>query len=58
MHGDPFPHVVHWNGLFYLEDGHHRVVAAAVRGESQIRARIYSVPEGRLHGTPNPRLDP
>lgn len=43
MYGDAIPHVVSWQGLLFLEDGHHRVVAAAVRGEPIIDARVYAV---------------
>lgn len=30
--GDPVPHVVHWRGRHYLEDGHTRVTRLAARG--------------------------
>ena len=39
MHDD-WPHVVLWNGEAYLEDGHHRVVKALLRGEEFIVARV------------------
>lgn len=38
--GDPHPHVVLHEGVFYLEDGHTRVKAARLRGETTIRARV------------------
>jgi hypothetical protein len=41
--GDPFPHVIAWRGGLYLEDGHHRVVRAALRGETTVRARMLEV---------------
>lgn len=41
--GDPTPHVIEWQGRLYLEDGHHRVVRAAIRGEHTIQARVLTV---------------
>lgn len=41
--GDPIPHVIHWQNKFYLEDGHHRVVRAALRGEKVVLARVLSI---------------
>jgi hypothetical protein len=41
--GDPFPHVIAWRGELYLEDGHHRVVRAALRGETTVQARRLAV---------------
>lgn len=41
--GDPFPHVVKWAGWLYLEDGHHRAVRAALRGEYTIQVRVIEV---------------
>lgn len=40
--GDPLPHVVVWQGINYLEDGHHRVVRALLAGERTIEARYAS----------------
>ena len=37
--GDPLPHVVTHAGRHYIEDGHHRVVSALIRGEETILAR-------------------
>ena len=37
---DPFPHVVRFNTLLYLEDGHHRVVTHALYGERIVVARV------------------
>ena len=34
--------VVSMNGKYYLDDGHHRAVAARYRGESTIPARVAS----------------
>jgi hypothetical protein len=40
------PHVVEWRGVRYLEDGHTRVTLAALRGETEILARV-TRPEAR-----------
>jgi hypothetical protein len=42
--GDPWPHVVAWRGHLYLEDGHHRVIRAALAGRIRVEARVFSVP--------------
>lgn len=43
-HGtDDLPHVIHWAGEYYIEDGHHRIIRAALRGHSMIRARVFHV---------------
>lgn len=36
--GDPY--VVECNGRYYVADGHHRIYAAAARGERTIKVRI------------------
>jgi hypothetical protein len=41
--GDPHPHVIDWNGALYLEDGHHRVVRAAIHGATHVEARVLRV---------------
>lgn len=46
MHGDAIPHVIDWNGRLFVEDGHHRVVAAEVArrlgvGPGTIAARVH-----------------
>ena len=41
--GDPVPHVVIWNDKKYLEDGHHRVVRAALRGQVYVEARVFDM---------------
>lgn len=43
--GDELPHVITFRGTQYVEDGHHRVVVAAIRGEKQILARVLEVRE-------------
>jgi len=42
--GDPLPHVIAWRGAYYLEDGHHRVMRAALAGHAEIEARVLQVP--------------
>lgn len=41
--GDPLVHVVKHEGVFYLEDGHHRVVREALAGASHVNARVLDV---------------
>jgi hypothetical protein len=41
--GDPLPHVIHWQGRMYLEDGHHRVTRALIDGHHTIEARVLTV---------------
>jgi hypothetical protein len=41
--GDEYPHVIFWRDDAYLEDGHTRVIRAALRGESMIEARVLRV---------------
>ena len=41
--GDPVPHVIDFDGRLYLEDGHHRVVRAALAGRSTIEARVLPI---------------
>lgn len=43
--GDPLPHVIEWRGQRYLEDGHHRVVRAALGGATVVSARVLQVAE-------------
>lgn len=42
---DPHPHIVQWQGVLYLEDGHHRYARAKVRGEDSIVARVFVATE-------------
>ena len=39
--GDPFPNVVKWDGRLFLEDGHNRIIRAALRGHRSVRARVF-----------------
>lgn len=38
--GDLFPHVVEWEGEYYLEDGLHRALRAALQQRQVIHARV------------------
>jgi hypothetical protein len=38
---DPIPHAVAWGDDLYLEDGHHRVVRAALLGETSMMIRVW-----------------
>jgi Arc/MetJ family transcription regulator len=38
--GDLFAHVVEWRGCFYLEDGLHRAVRAALHQRRVLHARV------------------
>jgi Arc/MetJ family transcription regulator len=40
FYGDLFPHVVHWGGEFYLEDGLHRALRAALHQRLVLHARV------------------
>ncbi|GAB2840196.1 type II toxin-antitoxin system VapB family antitoxin [Actinocorallia aurea] len=40
FYGDLFPHVVHWQGDFYLEDGLHRALRAALHQRTVLHARV------------------
>lgn len=40
FYGDLFPHVVHFQGEYYLEDGLHRAVRTALHHRSIMHARV------------------
>jgi Arc/MetJ family transcription regulator len=44
--GDLFAHVVEWRGEFYLEDGLHRALRAALQQRPVIHARVLLVEAG------------
>lgn len=44
FYGDLFPHVVAWHGQFYLEDGLHRALRAALQQRTAIHVRVYESP--------------
>jgi hypothetical protein len=43
---DTYPHVVEWAGCMWLEDGHNRVVRAALVERAEVMAmRVHRVPD-------------
>ncbi len=40
FYGDLFPHAVLWHGEFYLEDGVHRALRAALENRTAIHVRV------------------
>ena len=38
--GDKYPHVILWEGTYYLEDGHHRVVRRLLKGKKKVKVRL------------------
>lgn len=62
FYGDLFAHVVYWEGSYYLEDGLHRAVRAALHQRSVLHCRVLNLDElldlrqnsvTSLPGTPN-----
>jgi Arc/MetJ family transcription regulator len=45
FYGDLFAHVIYWRGAYYLEDGLHRAVRAALRGRGSLHARVLNLDE-------------
>lgn len=43
FYGDLFAHVVEWRGEFYLEDGLHRALRAALHQRNVLHARVLTV---------------
>ena len=43
FYGDLFAHVVEWQGEFYLEDGLHRALRAALQQRHVLHARVHTV---------------
>ena len=43
FYGDLFAHVVYWQGTFYLEDGLHRAVRAALQQRAVLHCRILNL---------------
>jgi len=41
--GDLFAHVVRWQGDFYLEDGLHRALRAALQQRHVLHARVHVI---------------
>jgi Arc/MetJ family transcription regulator len=46
FYGDLFPHVIHWRGELYLEDGLHRALGAALHQRSVLHARVLDLDTG------------
>ena len=46
FYGDLFPHVIHWRGELYLEDGLHRALGAALHQRSVLHARVLDLDAG------------
>ena len=40
FYGDLFAHVIHWQGDYYLEDGLHRALRAALQQRQTMHARV------------------
>ena len=45
FYGDLFAHVVYWQGEYYLEDGLHRAVRAALHQRSALHCRVLNLDE-------------
>ncbi|MFT4083810.1 MAG: type II toxin-antitoxin system VapB family antitoxin [Nocardioides sp.] len=43
FYGDLFAHVILWNGEYYLEDGLHRALRAALQQRNVLHARVHAV---------------
>ena len=43
FYGDLFAHVVEWHGEYYLEDGLHRALRAALQQRHVLHARVHVV---------------
>ena len=43
FYGDLFAHVVEWRGDYYLEDGLHRALRAALQQRLVLHARVHTV---------------
>jgi Arc/MetJ family transcription regulator len=43
FYGDLFAHVVEWQGEYYLEDGLHRALRAALQQRHVLHARVHPV---------------
>ena len=46
FYGDLFAHVVHWRGEYYLEDGLHRALRAALHQHPSLHVRVLEL-DGR-----------
>ena len=43
FYGDLFAHVVEWRGEYYLEDGLHRALRAALQQRNVLHARVHTL---------------
>jgi Arc/MetJ family transcription regulator len=43
FYGDLFAHVIEWRGEYYLEDGLHRALRAALQQRNVLHARVHPV---------------
>ena len=43
FYGDLFAHVVEWQGEYYLEDGLHRALRAALQQRNILHARVHTM---------------
>jgi Arc/MetJ family transcription regulator len=48
FYGDLFAHVVYWQGGYYLEDGLHRAVRAALHGRQTLHSRVLNLDQLEL----------
>lgn len=46
--GDSLPHVVLWNGTYFISDGHHRVARSKRRGLTVLAVRL-AIPGVHFH---------
>jgi len=46
FYGDLFAHVVEWRGEYYLEDGLHRALRAALQQRNVLHARVHTMAGG------------
>ncbi len=56
LHNDPLIHVVKHQGVFYLEDGHHRAAREALAGASHINARVLNLDRQGPPPVPSPAV--
>lgn len=42
---DSYPHIVEWQGSFYVEDGHHRLVLNVLHGHTIVNVRLIRLGE-------------
>ena len=50
FYGDLFAHVVYWEGTYYLEDGLHRAVRAALQQRLVLHCRVLNLDELLISG--------